>query len=404
MDYQQISGPMGSIDEQLVIKVCQELLQIPSYAGQEQEVAEFLVKTMLTLGYDSAWVDGVGNVIGEIRGMSPGCKVVFDGHIDTIPVSGSEVWMHDPFEGLVEEGRIYGRGAVSTKGALAAMVCGLAPLVQHKEKLAGSVFVSGTVGKEQFEGLAFRQVIQVIKPDYVIIGEASDLNICHGQRGRAQIVVMTAGKAVHSAIPLAGRNASYMMMDLVQEIRKQAVFSADSLGQGSLELINIASAPVSGSSTVPHQCWATFDRYLVQEETEKDILAPIYRAIDIMKQKDLTFNAEVGIVQSGLECYTGQYLPGKRFFPAWLLGPEQELVQSSLEALYNAGFTSELSTYKICTNGSYSAAIAKVPTIGFGPGREQDMHIADENLELSQLFAAAVGYQAIACRLLLNKQ
>jgi acetylornithine deacetylase/succinyl-diaminopimelate desuccinylase-like protein len=221
MDYQQIHGLLDPIDEQLLIKVCQGLIQIPSYTGQEQEVAEFLVETMLTLGYDSAWVDGVGNVIGEIRGSHQGCKVLFDGHIDTIPVSGSEIWMHDPFEGLLEEGRIYGRGVVSMKGALAAMVCGLAPLVQHKEKLTGSVFVSGTVGKEQFEGLAFRQVMQVIKPDYVIIGEASNLNICRGQRGRVQIVVMTTGKAAHSATPLAGRNAGYMMMDLVQEIKKQ---------------------------------------------------------------------------------------------------------------------------------------------------------------------------------------
>jgi putative selenium metabolism hydrolase len=403
VDYQQIDGPMGPIDEQLLIKVCQELIQIPSYTGQEQEVAELLVKTMLALGYDSAWIDGVGNVIGEIRGSHPGCKVLFDGYIDTIPVSGSEVWMHDPFEGLLEEGRIYGRGAVSMKGALAAMVCGLAPLVQHKDKLVGSVFVSGTVGKEQFEGLAFRQVMQVIKPDYVIIGEATGLNICHGQRGRAQIVVMTTGKAAHSATPLAGKNASYMMIDLVQKIRNQVVSTTNSLGQGSLELINIASAPAPGSSTVPHQCWATFDRYIVQEETEEDLLAPINQAIGILQQQDHSFSAEVGIVQSGLECYTGQYLPGKRFFPAWLVCPEQELVRGSLEALSKAGFASKLSTYKICTNGSYSAAIAKVPTIGFGPGREQDMHIADENLELSQLFAAAAGYQAIACQLLFNK-
>ena len=75
MNCQQINGMFGPIDEALLIKVCQELLQIPSYTGQEQEAAEFLVKTMLSLGYDSAWVDGVGNVIGEIRGSRPGCKV-----------------------------------------------------------------------------------------------------------------------------------------------------------------------------------------------------------------------------------------------------------------------------------------------------------------------------------------
>ena len=403
MDYQQICGPLGPVDEELLIKTCQDLLQVPSYTGQEQEIAELLVEKMLALGFDSAWVDGVGNVIGEIRGNNPGPNLLFDGHIDTIPVSGSEIWIKDPFEGLLENGRIYGRGAVSMKGALAAMICGLAPLSQHKDRLSGSVFVSGTVGKEQFEGLAFRQVVKVIKPHYVIVGEASDLNICHGQRGRAQIIVMTTGKAVHSAAPLAGKNAGYMMMELVQEIMQQAKFSEVSSDRGNLELVNIASAPTPGSSTVPHKCWATFDRYMVQDETEEELLKPIYKAIEILQQKDAAFAVEVGIAQTGLECYTGQYLSGKRFFPGWLLPPEHKLVSAAQEALREAGFTSKLSTYNISTNASYCAAVAKLPTIGFGPGREQDMHIADENVELSQLIAAAAGYQAIACQFLLNK-
>ncbi len=402
MDYQQIRGPLGPVSEELLIKTCRDLLRIPSYTGQEQEIAELLVEKMHALGYDDAWVDGVGNVIGEIRGHHPGPNLLFDGHIDTIPVSGSEAWTKDPFEGLLEDGRIYGRGAVSMKGALAAMICGLAPLAQHKDRLAGSVFVSGTVGKEQFEGLASRQVIKVIKPHYVIIGEASDLNICHGQRGRAQIIVMTTGKAAHSAAPLTGKNAGYMMMNLVQEIMQQMNLT-DDLGRGNLELVNIASAPSPVSSTVPHKCWATFDRYMVQDETEEELLEPIYKAIEIVGQKDAAFVAEAGIAEAGLECYTGQYLSGKRFFPRWVLSPEHELVSGAQEALLKAGFTARLSTYKISTNASYCAAVAKVPTIGFGPGREKDMHTADENIELSQLVAAAAGYQGIACQFLLRK-
>lgn len=404
MDNQQICGPLGPVDEDLIIKTCQELVQIPSYTGQEQEIADWLVEKMLALGYDSAWIDGVGNVIGEIRGNHPGPKVLFDSHIDTIPVSGTEIWIHDPFEGLVENKRIYGRGVVSMKGALSAMICGLAPLIQYKDKLSGSVFVSGTVGKEQFEGLAFRQVIQVMKPDYVIVGEASDLAICCGQRGRAQVIVMTKGKAAHSAVPLAGKNASDMMLNLVAEIKKQTTFSVSSLGQGSLELVSIASAPSPGSSTVPHTCWATFDRYMVQDELEADILQPIHRAIVVLQHQDADFSAEVGIAESGLECYTGQYLSGKRFFPGWILSPEHELVSGAQQALGEAGFTPALSTYTISTNASYSAAIANVPTIGFGPGCEKDMHIADENLKVNQLTAAAAGYQAIACQFLLTKE
>lgn len=401
---ERVCGPLGPVDEESIVKTCQELLQTPSYTGQERDIAELLMDKLLALGYDSAWTDGVGNVIGEIRGKQPGPKVLFDGHIDTIPVSGSEIWSKDPFEGAVEEGRIYGRGTVSMKGALAAMLCGLAPLKQYKDKLAGSVFISGTVGREQFEGLAFRQVIQVVKPDYVVVGEASDLAICHGQRGRAQIIVMTEGKAAHSAVPSAGKNAGYMMLNLVQEILNQAAPTLNSSEQGDLELVNIASAPSPGSSTVPHKCWATFDRYMAQNEAEKEILEPVYKAVDLLKKQDAAFGAEVGIAESGIECYTGLYLAGKRFFPGWQLSPGHELVISAQEALRKAGLIPRLSTYTISTNASYSAAVAKIPTIGFGPGCEQDMHKADENLKITDLTAAAAGYQAIACQLLLTQE
>ncbi len=404
MDNQPICGPLGSVDEDLIVKLCQELVQIPSYTGQEQEIANLLVEKMLALGYDSAWIDGVGNVIGEIRGNHQGPKLLFDSHIDTIPVSGTEMWNHDPFEGLLEDGRIYGRGVASMKGALSAMICGLAPLIQYKDQLSGSVFVSGTVGKEQFEGLAFRQVVKVIKPDYVIVGEASDLAICYGQRGRAQVIVVTRGKAAHSAVSLAGKNANDMMLQLAAEIKKQTTFLASSLGQGSLELVSISSAPCPASSTVPHTCWATFDRYMVQDESEADILQPIHNAIAVLQHQDADFTAEVGIAESGLECYTGQYLAGKRFFPGWIVSPEHELVSGAQQALSKAGLISALSTYAISTNASYSAAIANVPTIGFGPGCEKDMHIADESLRVNQLTAAAAGYQAIACQFLLAKE
>jgi len=79
------------------------------------------------------------------------------------------------------------------------------------------------------------------------------------------------------------------------------------------------------------------------------------------------------------------------------------LVSGAQQALGKAGFTPALSTYTISTNASYSAAIANIPTIGFGPGCEKDMHIADENLKVNQLTAAAAGYQAIACQFLSYK-
>lgn len=73
--------------------------------------------------------------------------------------------------------------------------------------------------EECFEGIAARLVSERYKPDYVIIGEASELNLKIGQRGRAEIVVETFGKPAHSANPQAGINAVYKMAQLIDKIR-----------------------------------------------------------------------------------------------------------------------------------------------------------------------------------------
>jgi len=54
-----------------------------------------------------------------------------------------------------------------------------------------------------------------------------------------------------------------------------------------------------------------------------------------------------------------------------------------------------LSAYRFCTNAAYSAGIAGVPTIGFGPSTEGDAHVIDENIRIDALIAAARGYAGI---------
>lgn len=93
-------------------------------------------------------------------------------------------------------------------------------------------------------------------------------------------------------------------------------------------------------------------------------------------------------------------MSGERFFPAWVLPPEHPLVAGALAALQQSGLTPDVTKYSFCTNGSYSAGIAGIPTIGFGPGAEDGAHVRNENLEILQVKQAAVGYQAIAAKFL----
>lgn len=402
MNVNNLQAPVSAINQEYLIELCRALIQTPSYTGQEQSVAELLKGRMLSAGFDRAWIDDVGNVIGEIRGALPGPRLLFDGHIDTVEVSDGDTWSEDPFAGTVKDGKIFGRGASDMKCAVGAMVAGLAPLVQVKDRIAGSIYISGTVCEETFEGIALGKVVEAIRPDAVVIGEASGLSLKRGQRGRAEIAVTTYGKAAHSSNPAVGKNAVYMMMSLIDKILKLPVPADSFLGEGILELTDIISAPYPGASVVPHQCRITFDRRTLVGETEESVLAPIRKAIAELQQQDGAFMAEAEVVAARQVCYTGAELRGTRFFPAWVLREEDELVQGALSGLRALGLDPALTKYSFCTNGSYSAGVAGIPTIGFGPGREDGAHVVDENIDIDQIIGAALGYQAIAAKLLLD--
>ena len=83
------------------------------------------------------------------------------------------------------------------------------------------------------------------------------------------------------------------------------------------------------------------------------------------------------------------------FFPAWLQSEDDGYVQRALGGLVKAGLAPKTRAYRFCTNAAYSAGIADVPTIGFGPADEHDAHIIDERLRIDDLLAAARGYQGI---------
>jgi acetylornithine deacetylase/succinyl-diaminopimelate desuccinylase-like protein len=103
--------------EAQVIKLCQDLIRIKSYSGQEGQVVNKLMSTMLDLGFDDVLIDDYGSIIGHIKGMRPGRKLLFDGHLDTVPVPDPAGWSHEPFSGEIDKGKIYGRGASDMKGA-----------------------------------------------------------------------------------------------------------------------------------------------------------------------------------------------------------------------------------------------------------------------------------------------
>lgn len=387
--------------KQEVIQLCQELIRSRSYSGEEGAVVQKLKEGFEKLGFDDVYVDTYGNVIGHIKGKRPGKSILFDGHIDTVPVPDPAKWNHNPFGGEIEDGKVYGRGATDMKGAVAAMAAAAGFFAQDTGKdFAGDIYIAGVVHEECFEGVAARKISERVKPDYVVIGEASELNLKIGQRGRAEIVVETYGKPAHSANPQKGINAVYKMAKLIEKIRNIKMTYHDVLGYGILELTDIKSSPYPGASVVPDYCRTTYDRRLLVGETKEDVLKPLLEIISEMEKEDPEFRAKAYYAVGEEKCHTGEMIAGERFFPGWLFDKEEEFVQESFNGLKEAGLNPEITQYSFCTNGSHYAGEAGIMTIGFGPSRENLAHTIDEYIEIDQLIGAAKGYYAIIKSLL----
>jgi len=375
------------MQDQELIGFAQTLIRTQGYSCQEAAVANAVVAEMQRLGFDESYIDECGNAVGIIKGKKPGKRILMDGHIDTV-VAEAKDWKHPPFAADIVDGKIYGRGIVDMKGSLAAMVHAAAQV--NRETLAGSVVVSGTVLEEHFEGLSLKNVVDKLNPDYVIIGEATNFQLNRAGRGRAEIVIETIGKSAHSASPQIGRCAVHEMMKVIEAVDRIPQETSSFVGPTQLTLTDIISDPYPGFSVIPGRCRVTYDRRTVPGETMVSVLTPI--------EADETIRAiphKAYIFEGHDLCYTGKELSGLKFFPAWEFPLEHPLVAGAIAGLRKAGLDPKIGSYQFCTNGAYSAGWKGIPTIGFGPGDERLVHIADECLPVSDLLKARDYFQAI---------
>jgi acetylornithine deacetylase/succinyl-diaminopimelate desuccinylase-like protein len=232
--------------------------------------------------------------------------------------------------------------------------------------------------------------MEELKPDLVIIGEATGLNLNRGGRGRAEIQLETIGRPAHSSAPHQGRNAVLDMVQVIQAVEGMTLPTHPLLGPAIMALTDIISEPYPGYSVIPSRCRVTYDRRLLAGETADEVLGSI---TGLPGLAGLTLNAR--LTEGEHQTYTGATVRGTKFFPAWLFPELEPFVQQALQGLRAAGLSPDIGAYRFCTNAAYSAGVAGVPTIGFGPATEADAHIVDEQLKIKELVAAAAGYRGI---------
>jgi putative selenium metabolism hydrolase len=372
-----------------LFSLLRDLIRIQSYSGQEKDIIEFITKMMNQSQFDQSMIDKFGNVIGRI-GNGP-VKILYDAHIDTVAVTESEAWNHPPFEGKIKDGKIYGRGAVDEKPAMAGYLIAAGVLKELNVPLPFTLYIVGSVMEEECDGYPLQHIIyeEQIRPDYVLLGEPTDLRVYRGQRGRMEFQIETSGQSAHGAHNHKGINAIYKMMPLINEIEKRnkEMPHIAPLGKGALTVSQVISKAPSLCS-VPDYCRIHIDRRLTVEETQETALAELQEMINNFQP-----DARIKIPEYVGKSWTDYSFKQEAYFPTWITAENHALVKAAMSAAeVSGGKTDSSDFWQFSTNGVATAGRLGIPTIGFAPGKEELAHTSHEELVLEDLCIATRFY------------
>ena len=377
-----------------IIQFMRDIVAIPSMDGQLKEVGERIAAEMTKLGFEEVRFDKMGNIMGRIG--SGERVIVYDSHIDTVGVGDPATWGWDPFIGKVENGIFYARGTCDEKGSTPGMVYGLSFAKEMGLLEDTTAWYFGNM-EEWCDGIAPNTFVEVdpkIKPDFVVIGEPTKMQIYRGHKGRVELKVTATGRSAHAASHYLGDNAVYKMMAIITQIRELDRRMRFGMGyhpvQGypSIAVTDVAARTAS-LNAVPDQFKIYLDRRITLSEPRDEVIAQIKGLIPDYLQDEI--HVEELFYDS--PSYTGFVFPVSKFYPPWLLDDAHPLAQAgqrTIEALWGEKRT--LGTWDFSTNGTYWAGKAGIPSIGFGPGDEIYAHTSNEHISLDDVVAATEFY------------
>lgn len=371
-----------------LIQFAQDLVRTKSYSGEEQDIIGQIKDKMIELDYDEVIIDSMGNLVGRIGTGTP--VIMFDSHVDTVAVKDASQWCHPPFGGVIEDGRLYGRGSVDMKSSVAASIYAGAlakRLGLHKDK---TIYVSCTVMEEDCDGENLKHLFKErgFTPDVMVICEPSGNKLATGHKGKAQISIRTQGVSAHGSAPEKGENAIYEMARIIQQVEKTATSLMAAGGPtGTLVASKISSLSES-LNAVPFECELYLDRRMVMGETD----TTLKKEMDgIIAGKKASW--EIGTLHR--KSWTGLDVVYHPFHLPWQIDLDHDLTKACFNA-FHAAFGSDpgLDYWDFSTNAVATTALG-IPTIGFGPGEYKLAHMVNENCELRQIVDACDFYATL---------
>jgi len=378
----------NNLDRKYIKSLLADLIRIPSVNPPEKEgekkAALFLINEMKKLGLKTMFdeiVPGRANATGILKGNKERSTLILNGHLDVVPAN-AELWNNSPFEPVIQEGKMYGRGTADMKGALASML-GAVKLVRDIHSDDNCKVILSFVCDEERSNMGVENFLENnSKADYAIIGEPTNLEIARAIRGIAVFRIITKGKAGHSSKPKDSINAIYKMSKVLEGLQ----IYCDDLEKKHHDILPSPTVAVSiirggnKENIIPDECEIIVDRRLSPGETEKTAHSEIIELLNEIKCKDKNFDYFIERLKKPFT------LPGELPLSNSFVQKVEKIYRNyfHVDKVPIVGFQASCEQTFFLNKG--------IDTLIFGPGSISQAHVADEYVELEQLFKAAGFY------------
>jgi len=386
-----------------IIKLLQQLIKAPSEnpPGNEVEVTNIIIESIENLGIKDYRVVQKSkkrpNIIARIEGKRPGRHLILNAHTDTMPAGDSKDWLFDPFSGHIENGEIYGRGALDMKATIAAYIEAAGALI--KNDLKGSLTLLFTADEEAggSNGMSWILEKENIKADAAIIGEASGIKnsfeyLDIAERGLFWFDLIFKGDQMHSSMLKLkpGVSASISTAKTINEMHSKFEIKKKHIlyPQGSTLNIGAILKGGLGYSTVPGRITVGNDLRFVPGINKSDIETEIKTFINDLIKKDNSIQVEMN---------SKMYVEPAEISRTELI---VEVCEKAYEQVF--GYPPTIGGYPAATDARFLINQSNIPTIpAFGPGLLSRAHAPNERVPIDHVIKATKIY-ALASMYYLN--
>jgi acetylornithine deacetylase len=363
-----------------IVKLASDLIAIdsvnpslvPGGAG-EGPIADFLAAWLRRVGFDVEVTEvarGRPNVVALADGRSHGPTRLLCGHTDTVGVEG----MAAPFDPVIRDGRLYGRGSQDMKGGVAAMLTAAADWLAGDRRGAGRVIVAAVVD-EEYASLGADALALGWRAEEAVITEPTDLAIGVGHKGFSCAEVIVHGRAAHGSRPKEGKDAIMAMGRVLQRLEQ---LDAALQSRPPHPLVGVASlhaGRIQGGtelSVYPARAVLEMERRTLPGEQVDVAVSELQQIATDIATSDPEFRADVRLLLAR---------------PAYETPPDAPVLEHLAAAARARLGQARLEGVSFWTDAAILGA-AGTPTVLFGP-RGAGLHSIEEYVVVEDLVACA---------------